>query len=511
MTLDAEREQEITGEIRGMARGGALNLAGAVFNQAATFGVLLVLTRALGRSEVGVYSQALAVITLLSLLSLGGLRAALTRFVAVHRADEDAAAMQGTVRLATGLSVGVAVFVGALLVVFAAQVASGVFDEPHLTVPLRYAGLALPAMVLMDTALSATQGFKTMRWFALISLVFEPAFRLTATAVLVAAGAGVAGAMAALLASHAVAAVLAIVVLRRMLRPWRSPVPRYRPRELLAFSTATWTSSLASTGLIWAGVVFLGIYRTSAEVGTYHAATRLVTLAAFVMLPINQAFAPRIADLTRRGRRTALRRTYAVATSWIVRLSLPAFVLLFVFPDELLQVFGAGFTAAATVTLVLAAGKLVDAATGPCGMILTMSGRPLLNAADLLVGLALNVVLNVMLIPRHGILGSAVAWAVSLAVINLARVIQVRMIFGLLPFDAGTGKGVIAATAAVTAALAARGWLASPEAAVVGALAVAVVYVAMLLLLGFTEEDRSVLRMLVNTGRRRTGMSAPTP
>ena len=50
----------------------------------------------------------------------------------------------------------------------------------------------------------------------------------------------------------------------------------------------------------------------------------------------------------------------------VVRLSLPAFAALLAFPDELLRLFGGAFVAGAAVTVILACGQLVNAATGPC-------------------------------------------------------------------------------------------------------------------------------------------------
>src|SRR5437764_5402371 len=102
-------------------------------------------------------------------------------------------------------------------------------------------------------------------------------------------------------------------------------------------------ASLASAGLIWADTILLGAYKTSADVGVYQVATRMVMLAAFVMTPVNAAFAPRIADLYQRGRRDSLHHTYVGATSAILHLSLPAFAVCVVLPKELLSMFGRRF------------------------------------------------------------------------------------------------------------------------------------------------------------------------
>jgi O-antigen/teichoic acid export membrane protein len=270
----------------------------------------------------------------------------------------------------------------------------------------------------------------------------------------------------------------------------------YRPRELMAFSGASWMASLTSTGLIWADTIILGIYRSSADVGIYNAATRLVVLATFVMAPINASFAPRIADLYQRGMADTLRRTYGVATSWIVRLSLPAFIVLVLFPKQLLRIFGTGFRAGATVTVLLAVGKLIDAGTGPCGLVLNMSGRAALNMINNVAALGLNIGLNILLIPRHGIVGAAAAWAISLAAVNLVRVLQVRRLMGMLPFDVGVVRGGAAGAVAFAVGLATRQLLDGATALLVAMPLLLAAYVGAIGLLGLREDDRLVLRML---------------
>ncbi len=488
-------------QVLGIARGGGLNLLGQVCSQVAMLLITVLLARRLGRDDVGRYAQASAALSLLGLVSLSGLRSGLTRFVAVHLAEGAAGALRGTVRIGIGLSTGAAALLGLALHLAAPWLAHGAFHDPRLVLPLQVVGLVLPAATFTDSALAATQGFRTMKPFALVGLVFEPLVRLGLSAALIAAGAGLRGAMAALVVSNLVATAMAAWALRRLLRRVDQAAPSgVRLRELFGFSLLSWGASLASTGLIWADTILIGALRSSAEVGVYNVATRLVTLATFVMPAINGALGPRIADLYHRGQRDSLRRAYSVATSWILRLSLPAFIVLLAFPDELLRLFGKGFRAGAAVTVVLAGGKLVDAATGPCGLALNMSGRPLWSMVDNLAVLVLNVLLNLWLIPSRGIAGAAVAWAVALGTVNLARVVQVWAFMHMLPFDLGALKGALAGAGALAAGLLARHWLGPPgtvTTAALGLTLVVVVYLALLAALGIGPEDRLVLKSLL--------------
>jgi O-antigen/teichoic acid export membrane protein len=508
MTEPDAISDEATGEIAGMARGGALNVGAAIVNQLCLFLITVVMARVLGRAAVGLYAQAFAFLTLLGLLSLSGFRAGLTRFVAVHLADDDAGAVRGALRLGVGITAAASVALGLALFLLAPFLARHVFNEAALAMPLRFAGATLPAAAVTDAVLSATQGFHTMKPYAFIGLIGEPAGRLALSAIAMATGAGLRGVMVALLISNWCAVAAAFVSLRALVVgrvPRRDGPARYLPRQLVGFSAISWMAALASTGLIWADTLLLGAYKGSAAVGVYQVATRVVLLASFVMLPVNAAFAPRIAALYRRGRTDALQRSYAAATGWILRLSLPAFAVCVVFPRELLAIFGHRFVVGASVTIILAGGKLVDSATGPCGLMLNMSGRPGLSLVDNVIALALNIGLNIWLIPRHGIVGSAWAWAVSLAVVNIARVVQVRRVLGMFPFGIGEARALVAALLAAAMALSVRLWTSGFTALAVGGATLGVVYLALVLAFGVTDEDRAVFDAL----RRRDTLVAP--
>src|SRR5215208_5433345 len=96
---DRSGEDGRRAEVLGMARQGGTNLGGALFNQALRFAITLVIARLLGASVAGLYFQSFAILAFLSLVASAAATDTLTRFVAVHRADGDDAALRGTIRL----------------------------------------------------------------------------------------------------------------------------------------------------------------------------------------------------------------------------------------------------------------------------------------------------------------------------------------------------------------------------------------------------------------------------
>lgn len=494
-----------------MGRGGSLNLVGALCYQLALFAVLTLLARD-GQVEVGRYTTCYALLSLLGLLSLAGFRAGMTRFVAMDLADGDAGRLRGTLRLGLGLTTLFSVVVGGLLALLAPWVAE-IMDDPALVTGVRIVAVTLPAACITDAALSASQGWRTQKPFALIGRIGEPLARFGLTAVAVALGTGYVGALWAGAATAWLAALAATWwLLRRTGRELRKSGPvraQYRVKEIFGFSMVSWVSALAATGLIWAGTLLLGVLASQQEVGTYSVATRLVMLAVFVMAPINATFTPHMAHLFHTGQLTEASRAYGSATRWILTLSAPAFVLLVVLPEQLLSYFGEEYVAAATVTLVLAVGQLVSAAAGPCGTVLNMSGRVGLNMADNLAVLALAVVLNVLLIPDLGVLGAAIAWSSSLVAVNIAKLVQARYVVGVRAEGAGWGRVLLACVPTVLVALVVGAltdtWV---PAVLVGGPVVLLTYFGTVAVIGVPADDRAVLAGLLR-GRRPGGRGGP--
>jgi O-antigen/teichoic acid export membrane protein len=492
-----------------LGRGGSLNLLGAVCQQACLLGTTALIARFLGQEALGRYALSYAVLSLVSLMSLFGFRAALTRFVAVHLAESEPARVRSLVRFAVLISTGASLVLGALLVVFASPLAD-VFHDPGLSTGFVVVGASLPAFTFRDLALAAIQGWRTQRAFALIGWFYEPIVRFALTALALAVGLGLGGAFGALLVGSWTAAIAAGVALARRVRQ----TPRTRAaidvRGVLAFSFTSWGTTLASTGLIWADTLLLGRLADTGAVGTYTVATRLVSLAVFVMAPLNALFAPHFAHFFHERDFARLSATYASATNWILRLSLPAFVVLVVFPADLLGLFGAGFREGAAVTVLLAVGQLVNAGTGPCGTLLNMSGRVLLNLVNNTAILALNIVLNLILIPPYGIVGAGVAWSVSLVLVNMIRLLQVRHLMGMLPFNVVTAKSLAAAAVAAVIALAAKLLLPDGPVATIAGVALAVLgYAVVTLALRFSADELEAIRGVV-PGRSRNASRRPT-
>ena len=181
----------------------------------------------------------------------------------------------------------------------------------------------------------------------------------------------------------------------------------------------------------------------------YAFATRLLQFGLFVANSVGQVVQPRLGRLLAQGERERARGLYQVATGWQVAVTWPQYLIVAAFAAVLLRLlFGADFGDGAPVVLILAISTLVGAAAGPVDIVLLMTGKSTWSMWNTAAALGVNIGLNLLLIPRIGILGAAIAWAVARVVGNVLPLIQVSR-SGFHPFGRELGFAVAGSVIAV--------------------------------------------------------------
>ena len=478
-----------------LAGGSALNLLGTVVRQVSIFGITLVLARWLGASAVGEYSQAYAIHALVVLASLVGMRIAMTHFVATFRADGDFGAVKGVVRIGLGVSGFMSVALAIVVFVSADLVATEYLADPDIAPLIRLSAIAIPFATLMTTALAATQGFKTMGPLAGVGMITEPSARLVLTTAVLLGGLGLEAAFGAFVATSCLGAFLSLLFIHRFLH--RMPVrkPKYPFRVVANYAGFSWISSLATQGILWADILIVGFFVASDDVGIYGVSTRAILLAATAITPLTAAMAPQVADAWRRGDISGLSGIIRTLTGWTWRISLPLVAIVALYPAEILRIFGDEFVAGRLVVLILVPGVLAEAFGAPASVLLNQTRRTRLNMVLSVAALVFNVLANVILVPRFGIEGAAVAWTLTLVPFGIIRLVVVRkQVTGAYPWGVEHGKAVLAVLVASALASIIRLATSLPWQVqlVLASFTLITTYLLLIYLLGGTATDRRV-------------------
>ena len=136
-----------------------------------------------------------------------------------------------------------------------------------------------------------------------------------------------------------------------------------------------------------------------------------------------------------------------------------------------------------------------------------MTGRQKLHLLNLSIALIVNVLLNVLLIPKMGILGAAVATSVAFTLFSLIAVLQVYRLLKIHPYRRDFYKPVIAGTVALLFVYifsrVMTNMMSLPY-LFLGAGIFFCIYIVVMFLLGLQEEDKVVItKVMDKIGRKK--------
>ena len=425
-----------------LARGGALNLVGAGISAVTTVALTVVVTRTLVKDDAGAF------FALTSLFLLGetvaragtgtGLVWSLSRMRALGQRDRIAAVLRVALLPVVGLSVLVAVVLAVGAPGFARLVGGATSGA---TAAVLVLAVLLPVTTLSDSVLAATRGFATMLPTVAVDRIGRPLLQLGLVALAVQGGSA-----ALLVAAWALPWVVSaavgwwwLSVLRRR-APSGPPTPADRETwtAFWSFTAPRALASVAQLALQRLDIVLISVLIGPAEAAVYTAATRFLVVGQMANQAISTAVQPRLGELLAVEDRPATNALFRTATSWLVLLTWPLYLLCATFGVQLLGLFGRGYDAGAPVILVLAGAMLVATGCGMVDMVLNMAGRTTWNLANAFLALAVNIAVDLVLIPQIGIMGAAIGWAAAIVVNNVLPLAQLSGSLGLHPFGRGT-------------------------------------------------------------------------
>lgn len=168
-----------------------------------------------------------------------------------------------------------------------------------------------------------------------------------------------------------------------------------------------------------ANVVLLDLLATPEQVGLFGGANRAAGLVTIGLVAANAALAPAVAALHADGRAEALAAAAVRCARWASAIGAPIAALCTFGSGAVLGVFGPGFSDAQAALVVLATAQLVNVVVGPVGLVLMMTGHARDALRGLAIGAAVNIGLDLVLIPTHGATGAAIAAALGVMTWNL--------------------------------------------------------------------------------------------
>jgi len=166
-------------------------------------------------------------------------------------------------------------------------------------------------------------------------------------------------------------------------------------------------------------VLLLGRLSSPEAAGLFAAAWRIASLVPFALAAISTIGGPLVAVRFNNNDSAGLSKLARLCARTSLTLALFMSCSLVAGGSFVLGWFGPGFSEAYPALCALLLGGVVNAGTGLCGYLLTLTGNQVAALLILFGTLLLNVVLTCLLVPSLGVLGSAISTSCSVAASNI--------------------------------------------------------------------------------------------
>jgi O-antigen/teichoic acid export membrane protein len=412
--------------------------AGSIYFQCVQFATGLVIARALGAADYGVFNLARNLVDTTSILTRMGLEVGLQRHFGETRMATDQA-----MRLVVLRQLRLIASLLALLPVIALALGLGTLLERHvyhhegIAQILLCLALALPFITDVAVLGGAYRGTLRPGPTIFAESVLMPTARLLLIVTLLLAGWD----LWAVAAGTTIGAVLASAWLAA--RGHRDfPVASTassswsEARQVIRYSSVLAVAVLVTTLTSIMDILTLGRYVPAEQLGQYSLAKTLLLPIGFFAAAFNQGLGALIADRHARGDAGGMLQVMSLVFRWIALGTLPVFAVFLFWGAQITLLFGPSFAMPASVIAWLAAGQFLLALLGSMGWSLSMTNRHYQELGILVAGLVLAAVLCVAVVPRHGQLGAAIATFSAIAFVNVIRMLWARRVMRGLPFDA---------------------------------------------------------------------------
>lgn len=372
------------------------------------------LARYYGSGDLGLYTLAFTIYSLGLIFSGLGIGAGLLKYIAEISGSTHRTNILVTSGITTSFFSGC--IMGLILYIVSPYISNYFFKMPELTILFRIVSFSFPFIAIEKATLGFLNGLRRMRLFAFIN-IFQNILVIILTLTFALTGYDIKYIIIGLVLPTALTSILSLFFIRESL--FRPNVVECSAsiKMLLIFGFYVVLANGMGVIQTYVDSTMLGFFMTDKDVGIYSVARTLLLILLLPPQAIQSITTPMIASYW--GKRETINIEYLInkcmkyAASYALII---AFTVGFISNDLIKLFFGGDFISAAFPFQILLAGAVLVTIQSSIGG--ALSSTAYVKKIFMITGAAviLNLALNILLIPRFGIIGSAVASSSSMAI-----------------------------------------------------------------------------------------------
>ena len=426
-------QQKKSKGISDLVKGGSITLFIKIFGMAFGYLAMLFITNVYGASEWGLYSLCITVLSIAVLLPKFGFDNSIVRIIAELKLYGSKNEIRSVLQKSVFISIIVASLVIVIMNLFSEFIVYKLLNKPELLPYISILSFAVIPLALITILSAYFQALKKtvlfilyqtalINMFFLILLLCNYFFKIEL----------------AVFEVYVIAVILTLIsailfyfsVSKKKLTALEKGHKTYNLKGIINLSTPMLLSSSFALFMGWSDIIMLSIYKTTADIGIYDSALRLATISGITLIAINAVVTPKFVEFYAKKDLLGLKNVVQESTRLIFFTATPILLVLVVFSKDILSWFGDEFAIGYMALIYLCISRFINAVSGSVGYIMQMTDNQRTYQNVIIIAFVINVVLNIILIPKYSYTGAALASSIAMIFWNLTLVVIIKKRLG---------------------------------------------------------------------------------
>lgn len=390
----------------------------------------LVLAKLLGARDMGLYTLALSVASIGTMISGFGFENPTVRLTAKYRISQNSEEMRGLLTMVSIYVLSLSLVIFFLIIVGADFISRNIFNKPELYAPLVLIAGSVVTFSFFNIFNSVLRGIGLGERAVFLQNVLVPFCGILMFLVLFYLGNRVKGAAIAYLFSSLAGMTFGLLLVTKSIKinaARRYPSIKEVMRDSIEFFSLNIVNSLQN----WIGVYVIGILMASEDVGIFRVASSIAILISLPLQSVNDILPPAIVRYYTSSQISRLQAVLSDNSRWIMAISLPIFVIMTLFPQYILSFFGKDFTAGGYALIILSLGYLFNSFIGTVGLVLRMTDNQKYIIRARVIVFIMSIGLYYYFTKAYGVIGTAFVSTAAIVVMNVWNTISMHKLLGI--------------------------------------------------------------------------------
>ena len=393
--------------------------------------IRIVLARNLTIAEYGLFFAVFTLINFLAIFNNLGMGQAIVKYIPDFLVKKKQDKITSTVLITIGVHIATFVILGILLLIFADFLAINYF-KTRLAVPILLLFILVMLFSNLRTLLrSIYQAFQRMSTFALIYLA-ENIIVLILLLVFFLFQKNIFLVIYAHIAAYVIVLIIFSLLLFHVFKFFKHKLARKKElkqltKKLFKFGIPVMLMGIGSIVILYTDTLVLTYFRSLTEVGIYNVVVPTVMMLMFFGKSIQSVIFPMTSELWARKKKKYLEKGLVMLEKYSFVIIIPAALIVLAFAKIFLTLlFGPQYAIGAATMQILIVGVIFLAIYTINSGIFSAIGKPEVATKILLQGALINFVLNLLVIPKLGMLGAGITSLITYLYVFIVSVIKLR-------------------------------------------------------------------------------------